>query len=403
MSLPPTDPRVAASADLQRVAEEGYVLEVRGGHLVVHEIPYVTSRCTVEFGKLVMPIMFAGDVAAAPNSHVALWAGEHPSHADGRLMTEIAHTSSRHAVEPDLFVDHSFSAMPKPAKRYADFYEKITAYVARISGPAESLDSTVTPRTFGVIAVRDDASVFRYTENASALAGIAALTPTLAVGKVAIVGTGGTGAYLLDFVAKTPVDEIHLFDDDEFLQHNAFRAPGAASLEELRMRPRKVEYLKTKYDPMRRGIHAHTVPIDETNVAILRDMHTVFVCVDSGPARRLIVETLTGSGVHCIIVGMGMHHTPSGLSGQVATTTAGPGRWDHVGQRVSYGTRNEEAHDAYRQNIQIAELNALNAVMAVIAWKKRCGFYADLEHEGHSAYIIEGNGLANDDQRATSP
>ena len=136
---------------------------------------------------------------------------------------------------------------------------------------------------------------------------------------------------------------------------------------------------------------------------MLRDMHTVFVCVDSGPARRLIVETLTGSGVNCIIVGMGMQHTPSGLSGQVATTTAGPGRWDHVGRRVSYGTRDEEAHDAYGQNIQIAELNALNAVMAVIAWKKRCGFYADIEHEGYCAYIIEGNGLVSDDQLSTSP
>lgn len=402
MSQPPTDPRVAASADLQRVADEGYVLEVRGGHLVVHEIPYVTSLRTIQFGKLVMPITFAGDVAAAPSSHVALWVGDHPCHADGSLMAQIAHASSRHAVETDLFVDHSFSALPKPAERYVDFHEKITAYVARISGPAESLDASVTPRTFGVVVVRHKTSVFRYTENASALAGIAALTTALAVSKVAIVGTGGTGAYLLDFVAKTPVEEIHLFDDDEFLQHNAFRAPGAASLEELRARPRKVEYLKAKYDPMRHGLYAHAVRIDETNVAMLRDMHTVFVCVDSGPARRLIVETLTGSGVHCIIVGMGIYQTPSGLAGQVATTTAGPGQWDHVDQRVSFGTRDEGAEDAYKQNIQVAELNALNAIMAVIAWKKRCGFFADLEHEGHSAYIIEGNGLVNDDKQSTS-
>jgi hypothetical protein len=35
----------------------------------------------------------------------------------------------------------------------------------------------------------------------------------------------------LDFVAKTPVEEIHLFDSDVFLQHNAFRAPGAINKE----------------------------------------------------------------------------------------------------------------------------------------------------------------------------
>jgi tRNA A37 threonylcarbamoyladenosine dehydratase len=44
---------------------------------------------------------------------------------------------------------------------------------------------------------------------------------------------GGTGSYILDLVAKTAVMEIHLFDGDDFNQHNAFRAPGAASLEDL--------------------------------------------------------------------------------------------------------------------------------------------------------------------------
>ncbi|WP_318271316.1 ThiF family adenylyltransferase [Sphingobacterium cellulitidis] len=41
--------------------------------------------------------------------------------------------------------------------------------------------------------------------------------------KIAIIGLGGTGAYILDMVAKTPVKEIHLFDGDSFDQHNAFR------------------------------------------------------------------------------------------------------------------------------------------------------------------------------------
>ena len=51
--------------------------------------------------------------------------------------------------------------------------------------------------------------------------------------KVAIIGLGGTGSYILDMLAKTPVSEIHLFDGDDFLTHNAFRSPGAASLDDL--------------------------------------------------------------------------------------------------------------------------------------------------------------------------
>ena len=40
----------------------------------------------------------------------------------------------------------------------------------------------------------------------------------------------------------------------------------------------------------------------------------------------------------------------------------------------------------------------LNAVMAVIKWKKLYGFYADDEHELFSAYTIAANQLLNDDQ-----
>jgi tRNA A37 threonylcarbamoyladenosine dehydratase len=31
--------------------------------------------------------------------------------------------------------------------------------------------------------------------------------------KIAIVGVGCTGSYILDLVAKTPVSEIHMYDD----------------------------------------------------------------------------------------------------------------------------------------------------------------------------------------------
>ena len=46
-------------------------------------------------------------------------------------------------------------------------------------------------------------------------------------------------------------------------------------------------------------------------------------------------------------------------------------------------------------NIQIAELNALNAMLAVIKWKKIRGFYCDLEREHHCMYTTDGNALDN--------
>jgi hypothetical protein len=52
----------------------------------------------------------------------------------------------------------------------------------------------------------------------------------------------------------------------------------------------------------------------------------------------------------------------------------------------------------YSQNIQIADLNSLNAALAVIKWKKLLGFYRDLEHEHFSTYTIDGNLVTNEDQ-----
>jgi hypothetical protein len=54
--------------------------------------------------------------------------------------------------------------------------------------------------------------------------------------------------------------------------------------------------------------------------------------------------------------------------------------------------------DDYDGNIQIADLNALNAALAVLKWKKMSGFYADREQEHFSAYVIASNKLFNEDQ-----
>jgi hypothetical protein len=47
---------------------------------------------------------------------------------------------------------------------------------------------------------------------------------------------------------------------------------------------------------------------------------------------------------------------------------------------------------------RVADLNALNAAMAVIKWKKLLGFYHDFEHEHFSAYTVDGNRLSNEDR-----
>jgi hypothetical protein len=111
-------------------------------------------------------------------------------------------------------------------REFEDYHELVVAYVAAITGEAQRIDPNAS--VYGnAVLVGDEVGPFEYADVASVRARTTALTAKLAsAGPIGIVGLGGTGSYVLDLVAKTPVPAIHLFDGDEFLQHNAFRAPG---------------------------------------------------------------------------------------------------------------------------------------------------------------------------------
>ena len=80
---------------------------------------------------------------------------------------------------------------------------------------------------------------------------------------------------------------------------------------------------------------------------------------------------------------------------QVVSSTAQ--KRDHIDRRMSFGDEAEEEND-YETNIQIAELNALNAALAVIRWKRFLGFYRDAGKEYFSSYQIATGELCNEEQ-----
>ena len=146
---------------------------------------------------------------------------------------------------------------------------------------------------------------------------------------------------------------------------------------------------------MRRSIFVHGY-IDESSVDTLRSMGFVFVAVDKGPVRKLIVEKLEEFGVPFIDVGMGVGEADGSLFGQLRVTTSTDESREIV--RPTFPLADHEGDDDYSRNIQIAELNALNAALAVIKWKKLLEFYADIEKEHSSLYQIDGNHLINQDK-----
>ena len=387
--------RISLSPDLSLLRDEGYEVAIRYDHLVVTGVPYVNSRREVRLGTLVSDLSMAGDVTAKPGNHVCMFAGEYPCDEHGQALEKLRHASGDQSIGPDLVINHSFSR--KPADGYSDYHHKMTTYVSLLANHAKAIDPSVTAQTRRVIENDDPLSPFHYLDTATGRAGVSAVTRKLELNRVAIFGVGGTGGYVLDLVAKTPVKEIALFDGDVFLQHNAFRAPGAASLDDLRAQMPKVEYLKAIYSKMHRGIVAHNVFIDETTVQTIGTPDFAFICLDPGTPKRLLVERLEQQGIPFIDVGMGVELIDDLLTGMLRVTTSTAEKREHVreNRRISFAEGGID--NLYSKNIQIADLNALNAALAVVKWKKLFGFYADLEREHHALYLISGNTLINGD------
>ena len=390
------------SSDLQKLQNEGYELEIKSGFLLVKGVPYVNCRKEVKRGTLVAKLVLAGQKTARPDDHMAYFAGEHPCNADGTEIAQIKHGSGTRAITEGVVVDHSFSAKPKPHDQYPDYYAKMTTYANLLAGPAQLIDPNARPQAFKVVADAAEPdkleTPFNYIDTASSRAEIDMVTAKLKkVRRLAIVGLGGTGSYVLDFVAKTPVWEVHLYDADPFLQHNAFRAPGAPSAGELEAQMPKATWFKNIYAKMHAGIMDHPDYIDENNVEELRGMDFVFLCIDDGESKKLIVEKLEDFGVPFVDVGMGLRMSEEMLAGTVRVTASTQNKRGHFRNRVSFA---DLGNNEYNRNIQVVELNALNAALAVIRWKKLIGFYQDLKSEHHSQFHTATNLFVNEDRPA---
>lgn len=381
------------SSDLKKLQDEGYELEVNGSHAIVYHVPYLNARGDIKTdGILVSPLALQGNQATykQDGNHVIHFKGEMPCELDGKQITSIFHANTSQSMAG---VQCSFSFSNKPATGYKDYYEKFTRYIEIISSPARAKSDRVTAHTYHRI-VSSNNSVFVYEDTNASRAGISSISDKLKEQKIGIIGLGGSGSYILDLIAKTPVSEIHLFDGDAFCQHNSFRAPGAAHISAFSKEKNKARYFKSVYSRMHRGIKSHAVFLNKSNCRLLKSLDFVFICVDSGTAKREIIAALTKYAIKFIDTGIGLELCANALLGSVRNTTILNGADSRQLNTISF---TDNTDDLYATNIQTADLNCLCATLAVIRWKKLCGFYQDLNPKEYSVYTTNDGELLYED------
>ena len=387
MSIAP----LARDLDLSRLLDDGYDVVVQAGHLIVRHIPYVTESRAIGYGFLAYPVTVSGDRIVSSTDHRIWFGGSVPCDEYGRKLT-LANPETR-AIADGLQADFMLSSKPAPAG-YRDEYSKVTAYARIIAHQAQAIDPSVTPAPGAAWQEVDEDTPFAYRDTATSRAGLAAVNRRYRGQRIVIVGLGGTGSFILDQIAKTEVDTVLLVDGDTFDNHNAFRAPGAPTLGTLRSRPNKAAYFASVYSNMHRGVTACEQYLDEDNLAVLSGATFVFLASDDAAGKPVIMDWLEAHDVPFIDVGMGIEETDGRLGGLLRVTTSLPGRRDHARQRIPVPA---PERDDYERNIQTADLNALNATLAVIRWKRHLGIYADATEEGFTTYSLTANEIANED------
>jgi hypothetical protein len=378
---------VSRNPDLAKLVERGFAVAFDSNCLIVRDIPYLDEQGGLQIGALVAKLVFVDQERVEQDDHQVYFAGGHPHQLDGTKVANLAGgtaTIQLSEASADVKVQRSFSNKPPVKGRFDDFFEKIESYVSIISGPAMERHGT-TPYTFRVVESSQSDPIFKFQDTLTSRAQIGDLNAGFADERVAVIGLGGTGAYLLDLLVRTPVPEVLGFDADTYHVHTAFRSPGRLETSELGRS--KAEVYARRYDNLRHGLHIETAHIDETTAHLLDGVTFAFVCVDKGSSRAGIFDVLIAKGIPFIDVGMGLNRKHGAIDGMMRATLYAVEDGEEMRAR-GLAEMNDAPADLYRANIQIGELNALNACLALIRYKQTRGFYHDAESLRHILFGV---------------
>lgn len=366
---------VSHNSDIRQLVEKGYAVAFDSGYLVIRDIPYLDHEGNLRMGAFVTKMVFTDQDHVTQEDHQVFFAGSHPYQLNGTQINNLGGGQTSLALGEtcsDVKVQRSFSNKPRIDQKFADFFAKIESYTAIISGPAIERYG-VSPLTFRSVNSVNDESVFKFQDTLTSRAEILDLSTKFKKEVIAIIGLGGSGSYLLDFFVRTPVAEIRAYDLDLYHVHNAYRSPG--KLDPNEFGKSKAEVYANRYENFRHGLKITPLHIDESSMDEFECVTFAFVCVDKGPSRAGIFKLLIAAGIPFIDIGMGLERRHySALSGMARVTYYPPEKAESL-LKLGLAELNDRPENLYQTNIQISELNALNASLAMIRYKQIKGFY----------------------------
>lgn len=367
----------SVDGSIQRLLDEGYALYRRGPY-VVATVRYLDASGSPHTGLMADTLNFdsEGRVRAEPKNHQMYFIGEQPYDDQNRILFGGRDRNSVPLFDgkrSTFYWSWKQTDSAGNKREYVDLYEKFTDYITYVSGPVEAKFPQYKITPYEVLDQTELGCPFPFEDMNSARADLRELDKLLEADCVAIIGAGGTGSYIFDFISKTRVKKIKLFDFDVFDLHNAFRIPGATDREELGQP--KIDVLEQRYRGWHNGTEVVEARLDTESAGLLDGVTFAFLAVDKIAARRDIAKLLLTKDIPFVAVGMGIHHGNPGLTGMVETTVIDAETAPLIFEDIA-GDQLVDLADEYDRNIQTVELNAMNAAIAVFMYKRYRGYYA---------------------------
>lgn len=385
--------------DIRQLLEKGYAISFDSNYLVIRDIPYLDENKAPKIGAFISKLNFVDLDHVTMVDHSMFFCGSVPHEINGTPIKNLGGGPTDLALEAtDIKVERSFSNKPINTdgtfKEFPNLFEKVESYTRVISSPALELYPETKVFTFRSSESNSE-SVFKFNDTLTSRAEIGELATKFRDDVIAIIGLGGTGAYILDFIAKTPVKEIRGFDGDHFQIHNGYRSPG--KIEEAEFGKQKAEVYQNRYEPFRHGISIHPKYVCADSKDDLTGVTFAFVCVDKGSSRQDIFDVLLKMNIPFIDVGMGLNKSKGAIDGMIRTTYySKESATDMVNKKLA--PTHDEPDDIYKANIQLSELNALNACLAVLRFKQLRGFYFIDEDFNNMLFTLHDLDLGSDVQ-----